>query len=414
MEKCNPDYYDPILLRSHNGVPFSDFRKSVSVLDITDAAHEIPITPGKPKREDTETEHRSQYSLDELGYSIVPAHTYAIRIDPSVTSVSGQTLGYTWMAVVEYFHKVAYISFGDGHGVWESSGGPVLPFHARNFRNVTQWLTPLTADQLVPSILELQKEGFHKTPATQGAPRNLAPVPDKLQSYGLNLKSTLSPIGNGIIWAVIKPGDAIAKALRYSEDTAGTIVQVTNLGISVKDSPQNTLVLVSRLDNAAAVAGAKVSIRTPDNKVFWTGTTDANGIAIAPNTDLRIDRTKKNESGEEVDEGGWEALSGVHFVVTAEKDGDTAYASSDWHEGIGPYDFGMNFDLHEAQPLLRGTIFTDRGVYKPGEEVHAKVVLRSDTPKGMQLLSAGGNASRGTGPACSPAARRCSGPDSLG
>ncbi len=39
------------------------------------------------------------------------------------------------------------------------------------------------------------------------------------------------------------------------------------------------------------------------------------------------------------------------------------------------------FDLAEAQPLLRGTVFTDRGVYKLGEEVHFKAVLRSDTPK---------------------------------
>lgn len=389
MAECNPDYYDPIYLRSRNGVPFLSFRKSVSVLDITDPAHEIPVTPSAPKREDVESVHATQYSLDELGYSFLPAHNYAIRIDPALTSVSGQALGYTWMAVVQYFHKVAFISFGDGHGVWESSGGPVLPFHARNFRNVTQWLTPLSVDQLVPSIIELQKDGFHKTPATPGTQRNLAPVPDKLQSYGLNLKSSLSSIGNGIIWAVIKPGEAIPKSLRYNGEVAGTIVQVTNLGISVKDSPQNTLVLVSRLDNAAPVAGAKVSIRTPDNKVFWTGTTDANGIAIAPNTDLRIDRTRKNEKGEEVDEGSWEALSGVKFVVTAEKDGDVAYASSDWNEGVGPYDFGLNFDLKEAQPLLRGSIFTDRGVYKPGEEVHAKVILRSDTPKGMQLLPPG-------------------------
>jgi uncharacterized protein YfaS (alpha-2-macroglobulin family) len=389
VSACNPDYSDAIVFRSREGVTFVNFRKSIGIIDITDPAHEIPVTPGKPKHEDSETEHRSAYSLDELGYSIAPAHTYAIRIDPSLTSVSGQALGHTWMAIVENYHKVAYISFGDGHGVWESTGGPVLPFHARNFKNVTQWLTPLSLDQLVPSILELQKKNFRKTPATPGAPRNLAPVADKLQSYGLNLKTALSPIGNGIIWAAIKPGEAIPKSLSYSADVTGTIVQVTNLGISIKDSPQNTLVLVSRLDNAAAVAGANVSIRTPDNKVFWTGTTDVNGIAIAPNTDLRIDRKKKNENGEEVDEAGWEALSGVHFVVTAEKDGDTAYATSDWNEGIGPYDFGMNFDLHEAQPLLRGTIFTDRGVYKPGEEVHAKVVLRSDTPKGMQLLSAG-------------------------
>ncbi len=389
LTECNPDYYDPISMRVRNGVPFLSFRKAVSVLDVTDPAHEVPVTAAAPKRENPEDARSSAYSLDELGYSLRPAHTYAVRIDPSLTSESGQVLGYTWMAVVEYWHRAAFISFGDGHGVWESSGGPILPFYARNFRNVTQWLTPLTLDQLTPSILELQKEGFHKTPATGGTQRKLAPVPDVLQSYGLNLKSGLSTGGNGIVWAVIQPGDAIPKSKRYSEDVAGTIVQVTNLGVSVKDSPQNTLVLVSRLDNAAPVAGAKVSIRTVDNKVFWSGTTDASGIAVAPNTDLRIDRNKKNANGEEAEEASWEALAGVKFVVTVEKDGDTAYVTSDWNEGIGPYDFGMSFDLKEAQPLLRGSIFTDRGVYKPGEEVHAKVVLRSDTPKGMQLLPPG-------------------------
>lgn len=390
LKECNPDYFNPIVLRASNGVPYASFKRAVSVIDVTDPGHETAITPSTPKRNtDSESMHASQYSLDELGYSLLPAHTYAIRVDPSLESESGQTLGYTWMAVVEYWHKAAFISFGDGHGVWESSGGPMLPFHARNFKNVTQWLTPLSLDQVMPSIVDLQKEGFHKTPSTPGTLRSLAPVPDKVQSYGLNLKSALSSIGNGIVWAAIKPGDTSAKSKRYSEDTAATIVQVTNLGISVKDSPQNTLVFVTRLDNAAPVAAAKVSIRTTDNKVFWTGTTDANGIAIAPNTDLRVDRDKKNEHGEQSDEEMWKGLGELHFIVTAEKDGDAAYAASDWTEGISPWEFGLNFDLNEARPLLRGTIFTDRGVYKPGEELHAKVVLRSDTPNGMQLLPAG-------------------------
>ena len=394
LTECNPDYFNPIVFQTRSGVPYLNFKKAVSVIDVTDPEHELPITPSAPKRDrDPETTHAFQYSLDELGYSLQPAHTYAIRVDPSLVSEDGQTLGHTWMAVVEYWHKAAFISFGDGHGVWESSGGPLLPFHARNFQNVTQWLTPLPLDQVMPSIVDLQKEGFHKTPSTPGTLRKLAPVPDKLQSYGLNLKSALSAFsngsGNGIVWAVIKPGQAIAKSKRFSEDVAGTIVQVTNLGISVKDSPQNTLVLVTRLDDAVSVAGAKVSIRTPDNKVFWTGITDANGIAIAPNTDLRVDRNKKNERGEDTDEGSWDALGQLHFIVTAEKDGDTAYVASDWTEGISPWEFGLNFDLNEAQPLLRGTIFTDRGVYKPGEELHAKVVLRSDTPNRMQLLPPG-------------------------
>ena len=39
-----------------------------------------------------------------------------------------------------------------------------------------------------------------------------------------------------------------------------TVLQVTNLGVSVKDSPQATLVFVTRLDNAAPVEGATVAI----------------------------------------------------------------------------------------------------------------------------------------------------------
>ena len=39
--------------------------------------------------------------------------------------------------------------------------------------------------------------------------------------------------------------------------------------------------------------------------------------------------------------------------------------------------FGAHYDLDEAEPLLRGSVFSDRGVYKLGEEVHVKAILRS-------------------------------------
>ena len=57
-----------------------------------------------------------------------------MRVGPEVTATDDQKLGYPFTAVVENWHKSAFVSFGSGHGVWESTGGPVLPFHARNFR----------------------------------------------------------------------------------------------------------------------------------------------------------------------------------------------------------------------------------------------------------------------------------------
>src|SRR5207302_4190937 len=85
-------------------------------------------------------------SLDELGFPLQPAHTYSVRVDPNLQFEDGQKLGYTYTGLMEYWHKRAFISFGDGHGVWESSGGPVLPFHSRNFQNATQWMMPLSIE----------------------------------------------------------------------------------------------------------------------------------------------------------------------------------------------------------------------------------------------------------------------------
>ncbi|MCU1349139.1 MAG: yfhM2 [Acidobacteria bacterium] len=389
--ECNPEYRDPIIFRTQNGVSYEKLKKAVTVVDVTDPAKEVVLEPEQRAREYSPVSET--YSIDDLGYSVQPAHTYAIRIDPALAAEDGQALGYAWMAVVEYWHKTSFISFGGGHGVWESGGGPNLPFYARNVKGVKQWLAPVTIERLMPSILELDKSHYAQPPSATSQDRKLAPVADKIQSYGVNVTPAVGAGNHGLVWAAIHPGESIARSKPAYEEqnTVATLVQVTNLGISVKDSPLNTLVLVTRLDDAAPVAGAKVSIRTIDNKVFWSGTTDASGLAMAPNTDLRVDRTKvkKSDEGTEEYDGDWEALDVLHFIVTAEKDGDIAYVGSDWHDGIASWDLGVDYSLFESAPLLRGKVFTDRGVYKPGEEVHVKAVLRSDAPTGMKLLAPG-------------------------
>ena len=386
--ECDPESTNAIEMR----VPtrFDAMLKALTITDVTDAAHPVTLKPETRER-DYDSPQR-WHGIDELGYSLSPAHNYVVRIDSSLEAENKETLGYTWTARVENWHRTAFTSFGDGHGVWESTGGTVLPFYARNFRTVKQTLTPVSVDEVVPLMLRFEKEG--EDLKTTGTPvnRKLAPVADKIQSYGIDASSLLKN-GKGIVWATVENGDPIERAaIHESSRRHSSLIQVTNLGVSVKDSPLNTLVFVTRLDDGAPAAGVNVSIRTIDNKVFWTGATDANGIAVAPRTDLRrIPKEKKEgeEQEEEYDSSNWDELYQLRFVVFAEKDGDVAYAASNWHDGISPYEFGdVNFDLSERDPLLRGTIFTDRGVYKPGEDVYIKTILRSDTPTGVQLLPA--------------------------
>ena len=206
----------------------------------------------------------------------------------TLQAIDGQTLGYPWIGVVENWHATAFTSFGDGHGVWESTGGTVLPFYARNFTAVRQWVAAIAPLELMPTILALQGNGFKNTPETPPQNRRLTPQADRIQSYGIDLARALTG-GHGLVWAAVEEGQTIPRSRTYSDEprTRATVVQVTNLGVTVKDSPQNTLVFVTRLDTAAPVPGARVSIVIRDGKAVWTGTTGADGVAIAPALPLR-------------------------------------------------------------------------------------------------------------------------------
>jgi hypothetical protein len=386
VSQCDPETRNVLNFRTGSGVPFENARRAITLTDTTDPAKEVPV---KPKSVTAEYDFPAWgYGLDELGFTITPGHRYRVRVDPSLVAADGQKLGYVFTATIDYWQKSAFVSFGSGHGVWESSGGPVLPFHARNFKSVKQWLSPLAIENLMPTMQRLRESGFNVAPPGKSQTRTLNLARDKISAIGLDLKPVLGEDNQGLAWAAIQPGEAFAKSRVYDPSPVSTIVQATNLGISVKDSPRNTVIMVTRLDNAAPVEGAKVSIRDRQNRVFWSGTTAANGIAVAPNTDLRR-KKQPAKSAEEEYESEWQALSELHFLVTAEKDGDVAYVGSDWNEGVMPWDFGVRYDVREADPQLRGTVFADRGVYKLGEEVQFKLVARADTPEGMQLLAPG-------------------------
>src|SRR6185503_5367944 len=123
-----------------------------------------------------------------------------------------------------------------------------------NFRNATQWAVPLQLRDLMPAIRRLQEKNFNEAPAVPGTPRPFGVAADRIQSHGLDLSKALGTKPTGIVWAAVRPGEMIPQTKSYDERTRSSLVQVTNLGINVKDSPQNTLIFVTRLDNGAPVA----------------------------------------------------------------------------------------------------------------------------------------------------------------
>ena len=283
-------------------------------------------------------------------------------------------LGYTWLGQIENWHQRAFTSFGDGHGVWETGGGNVLPFYARNFRNVPQWAAASRRRELMPTLAVCSRR--FDTPPTVTDGRTRRNSADRIQSHGLDLAAALNGSNTGLVWAAVEEGDPIERARPYGEARVrASVVQVTNLGITVKDSPQNTLVFVTRLDTGAPVAGAQVSIV----KLGQPDLVDRHDRAPT------VWPSRRRRALREPDATGTKFA----FLVTAEKDGDVAYVGSDWNEGDPAVGIRPPLDLERSRSDAAG-----HGVHRSrrlrlGEEVHFKAILRSNTPAGIRLLPDG-------------------------
>src|SRR4030095_5796462 len=217
-------------------VNVTDFGAALRATDITKGDQAVAKSPTPRARRDFEPEANVRLTLEDAGFAAQPPDSrYAVTTPATLKSADGQTLGYTWLSVVDNWHNRAFTSFGDGHGVWEKDGGPQLPFYARNLRTVTQWAEPLRLTDLMPRLLELQKSRFTISPPGAGTQRQLGVTADRIQSHGLNLAGALAAGGTGLVWTAVREGDVLPRTRRLSSDgeqqrPRAAVIQVTTLG----------------------------------------------------------------------------------------------------------------------------------------------------------------------------------------
>lgn len=162
------------------------------------------------------------------------------------------------------------------------------------------------------------------------------------------------------------------------------LANVTDLGVLLKVGTSSGLVWVTSLATGAPVAGAKVTVLTPQGKVVHTGTSDARGVAMIPGSALMKKQTSANDtgpsdSGDFEGEGDWDSYRSQRMFAVVEKAGDTAVVDGNWANGIQIWNFGFPEERRGGKVVLRGFIQSDRGLYRPGEGVHFKGLIREIT-----------------------------------
>ncbi|RYX94247.1 MAG: alpha-2-macroglobulin [Comamonadaceae bacterium] len=169
-----------------------------------------------------------------------------------------------------------------------------------------------------------------------------------------------------------------------------TSALVTNLGVHFKLGRENALAWVTSLDKGKPVAGALIRVSDCSGKEVATGTTNAQGIVYLKDVPSEAPRCSRMgpRGGDDGEDDGRQA----YFVsARAKAPGDTAedmaFTWSDWYRGIEQWRFNVPTS-REARPDERAHTIFDRTLFRAGETVSMKHLIRTETSKGFGLPEA--------------------------
>jgi len=170
-----------------------------------------------------------------------------------------------------------------------------------------------------------------------------------------------------------------------------TAALVTNLSVHFKWGRETSLVWVTTLEAGKPVADAWVTVQDCQGKILWKGHTDAQGLArfsALPRSDVLPFCAWGDDAFADFYDfsqiGALENLNGG-VLVTAQVGDDLSFVHSSWNEGIEPWRFQLPFE-EDGTPLAAHTIF-DRSLFRAGETVSMKHLLREQTSQGFAFVS---------------------------
>lgn len=159
-----------------------------------------------------------------------------------------------------------------------------------------------------------------------------------------------------------------------------TAALVTNLGVHFKLGRENSLAWVTTLDTGLPVAGASVQISDCRGKPVAHATTDAEGVA----TFKGVSSQPPNCASDSDYVGDFQT---AYFVsARAQNHGveDMAFVWSSWQKGIESWRFNVPTSSDPTPDIRAHTIF-DRTLFRAGEKVSMKTLLRTETDAGFGL-----------------------------
>lgn len=318
-------------------------------------------------------------------FELQAANTYTIILDPDLQDEFGNRLGEEVKILLIVGNWLPRAIITPGFGIIESYMKHQYPLFCMNIGRIGLKMKGMAPDSIIP-YFNYGYGWVYTRPL---------PVPEAFWSVN-RIWDIKSPLNKGYTLpvetdeaanldkqsTVLLLLDCLEENLSANNWYFGSrryqsaMLQITGMGISAKFSPYSNLVFVTRLLDSVPLPKAKVEIRDKENRVLWTGLTDNNGVCITPGW---------KKLGLSIDpENPWQKPMQWVFVYRGI---NFAFINSEWESGIFPWRFHVNYDWYNAPQDMAGYVYTEKGIYRPGETVHIKCCVREKEDRAWNIPS---------------------------
>ncbi|MDR0582765.1 MAG: alpha-2-macroglobulin [Treponema sp.] len=292
---------------------------------------------------------------------------YVVRISADLRDLYGRALGNAEQIEIRTGEANSYVYIHNrGSRMLEAAYPPKIVWEAQN---------PISLRALTAAA----KSPYERLPLNSLADMDISKLPLNSKRYFMeDLLPFLNAAGKGtaaLRWeyqtkSSWRPG-------RVDRGDSWLTVQVTDIGITVRYAYNMVLVWATHLSNGTPVANADVELLEGEQPVAG-GKTDAQGLAVFEFSDGNF---TARFTPPQINYGSSETAGKGFRVRVIEGQGDTGdRAEFIPNDSQNPWRFGIEhvaspFTAERERPAI--FLFTDRGLYRPGETVTFRGIDRS-------------------------------------
>ena len=317
----------------------------------------VVITP-KPEGEAQWTYNDWDWSMNYFG--LQPSTRYEVKLFPGMQDIYGNqidsetTVHFTTAAQEPW----ARLQMPYGPSIFRI-GGPQQFYAAyMNVGSVIFKLYKLSPDTYI-SLLNGIKSQYQYVPASQDLvwehqQENTGKLNERVLRDFTPKAVNGDPLPAGFYFLILD-----CKQISHTEPFLDTrLLVVSNANLAFKTTQTEAMLWLTGLESGKPMQGVSVTVYSQNFQAIGQGLTGADGVLYLNNLPIP------------------EQYS-VRYAITDDPQ-QFAFAASDWGSGVSPYEFGLQQDYYTRPNQPVAYVYTDRPIYRPGQPVYFKGIVRMD------------------------------------